>query len=128
MTLTDREERFAAEFVANGGRGKDAALAAGFPPTSAKQRASEMRRRPAVADRIAELGRAKAAELDISHSWLVEQALWYHEAAKRGDAPFNAGVKGLDLACRMLGAFQPTRHQVEERRIVVTMHLGGEET
>ena len=31
MKLTDREERFAVEFVASGGRGKDAALAAGFP-------------------------------------------------------------------------------------------------
>ncbi len=50
--LTDMQAAFAREYAANGGRGTDAALKAGYSKESAGQRAYELRQIPAVQEAI----------------------------------------------------------------------------
>lgn len=122
MSLSPQQERFAEEF-ASGVSGAEAARRSGYAQASAKQRASELVKRPDVSQRIAELQREKALELGVTHRQLVTEALRYHELAMAGDAPMSAGIRALDLAARLLGAFAPTKHQVESRKVSVTMNL-----
>lgn len=53
MVLTMKQTRFIDEYLANGGRAKDAAVMAGYSESSAKQRGYELLRRPEVAAVIA---------------------------------------------------------------------------
>lgn len=123
MSLSAQQELFAREYAA-GANGAEAARRAGYSENRAKQTAAELVRRPDVASLIAELQRQKAAELGVTHAELVTEALRYHELAMTGDAPMSAGIRGLDLAARLLGAFAPQRHEIEERKVVVKMDLG----
>ena len=50
--LTDRQRKFANEYIDHGGNGTAAALAAGYSPTTAAKRASENLRVPEVAEII----------------------------------------------------------------------------
>ena len=64
--LTPRQERFAREYVANGGVGKAAAIAAGYKAHSAEVQASQLLRVPKVAALVAELRAAINKRLDIT--------------------------------------------------------------
>lgn len=124
MGLNAREARFAQEY-ATGASGAEAARRAGYSETRAKQTAAELVKRPEVAKRIGEIQREKATELGVTHAELVTEALRYHELALAGDAPMSVGVRGLDLAARLLGAFAPRQVEVESRKLVVMMNVDG---
>ena len=126
MSLSSQEARFAEEFAA-GASGAEAARRAGYSEARAKQTAGELVKRPQVAERIAERQRALATDLGVTHQQLVTEALWYHEAAKRGEAPKSAGIRGLDLAARLVGAFAPRQVEVQSRKLVVVMNVDGGE-
>lgn len=122
--MKDQHRLFAEAYLATSSA-KDAAIRAGYSTTRAKQTGSELLKRSDVAGLVAELQQARSVELDIDARALVDEALWYHRAAQRGDAPMSVGVKALDLVARLVGAYQPVRHESEERRLVVVMNVDG---
>jgi phage terminase small subunit len=122
VSLTNQQEAFAREYAA-GASGAEAARRSGYSEKSAKQRANELVRNPEVLGRIAEFQAETAAELGVTHRHLVTEALKYHEMAMRGEAPKSVGVRALDLAARLVGAFAPQRHEVTKREVRVTMNL-----
>lgn len=54
---------------------------------------------------------------------MVTEALKYHDMAMKGEAPKGVGVRALDLAARLIGAFAPQRVEVDRREVKVTMNL-----
>lgn len=75
MALTPRQERFVEEYVANGGNATQAAIAAGYSASTAKQQGSRLLTNADVADAI-EAGRAQlTAKAEITaERWLEEVA------------------------------------------------------
>ena len=65
MALSLKQERFIDEYLANGGRAKDAAVVAGYAEGSAKQRGYELLRNPQVAAVIASRETERREGLDI---------------------------------------------------------------
>jgi len=122
MSLTLRQERFIDEYLANGGRAKDAALEAGYAEGSAKQRGYELLRRPEVAAVIAARESERREGLDIDSAELVA-ALWrFAKGAEAGKYPAGVGVRALSELARLSGLYR-TITETREEKIVVTMSI-----
>jgi phage terminase small subunit len=72
--LTDRQERFCREYVANGAHGKAAAIAAGYSAKSAETQAADMLALPKISDEIRRRTEIAAGPLDMSAEEIVQEA------------------------------------------------------
>jgi phage terminase small subunit len=71
--LTDRQERFAQEYSANGGVAATAAVAAGYSAASAASQGSRLLRNVKVAARIRELHEETAHRLGVTREEVVDE-------------------------------------------------------
>lgn len=130
--LTDRQRRFVAEYLKNGGNGTEAAIAAGYAPKSAAVQASRMLNddkvlayKRACARRIYyNLGLTEEQiALDLREiysrcmtatphlSWDSEEHAWVEDGSWQFDA--RGAIKALEMLLRMSGRLEPKRLQVE---------------
>jgi len=72
--LTDRQERFCREYVANGANGQAAAIAAGYSVKTADSKAAHLLTEVRISQRIAELATKAAGPLDMSAEEIVQEA------------------------------------------------------
>jgi phage terminase small subunit len=126
MGLTAKQERFAREFLLDGNAAR-AAVAAGYAKNRGKQTGAELLRNDGVRALIAELGKAKAAELDLSHDYVIEGFLHYDQGAREGRYPGSVGVRALEALAKSLGMFVE-RRETESRRVVVHVNLDRRDT
>lgn len=126
MVLTLKQTRFIDEYLANGGRAKDAAMMAGYSEGSAKQRGYELLRRPEVAAVIASRETERREGLEIDSTELVA-ALWrFAKGAEEGRYPAGVGVRALSELARLSGLYR-TISEHREERVLVTFSIGGED-
>jgi phage terminase small subunit len=130
--LNERQKRFVAEYIRNGGNGTEAAIAAGYSPKSAAVQASRM----LSDDKVLAYKRALARQvyynlgltdeqiaLDLREiynrcmtasphlSWDSEAHAWMPDGTWQFDA--RGAVKALEMLLRMSGRLEPKRLQVE---------------
>lgn len=130
--LNERQKRFVAEYIKNGGNGTEAAISAGYSPKSAAVQASRM----LSDDKVLAYKRALARQvyynlgltdeqiaLDLREiynrcmtatphlSWDSEQHAWVQDGTWQFDA--RGAVKALEMLLRMSGRLEPKRVQVE---------------
>lgn len=72
MSLTEKQERFALEYVQDY-NGTQAAIRAGYSEHTAAEQASRLLKNVQIAERVQELGNATADELGITKRWLLEK-------------------------------------------------------
>lgn len=113
-SLTPRHARFVAEYVANGGNGTQAAIAAGYSPTSAKFRASEMLTLPHVKAEMARLRGKVMDKLEVT----VERVL-----KERARLAFFDPRKMFDADGKLLPI-----HELDEDSAAVIAGMEVEET
>lgn len=69
--LTDQQDRFCQEYVANGGNATKAYIAAGYSPTGADGAASRLLGNVSVKERVKELQASVAERLGITQEYLL---------------------------------------------------------
>ncbi|MGR5306182.1 terminase small subunit [Vibrio mediterranei] len=77
--LDEREKIFVLNYITNGFNGAAAAKASLYPAGSAKVRASEMLKKPAVKEAIALVMNARCKVLGVDANWVLEQAVTLFE-------------------------------------------------
>jgi phage terminase small subunit len=93
--LTDRQERFAQEYSANGGVAATAAVAAGYSAASAASQGSRLLRNVEVAARIRELHEETAHRLGVTRDEVVHELAAI--AFSRLDHIVTFGPAGIEL-------------------------------
>jgi phage terminase small subunit len=93
--LTPRQERFAREYVANGGNATKAAIAAGYSPKWADSQGPKLTGYPRIAELIAELQSATAQRLDITAERVLNELA--RIAFSRADQVLSFGPAGVVL-------------------------------
>jgi len=130
--LRPREAAFLAAYQANGGNGRQAAIAAGSSPQSAEQYASVKLRDPSIREAM----RASWAEIGLTPRKIGESLLRNLDARKgaltmAGDEVLIAdpasSVQAARVAGQMLGLMPDPRLEVDQRvsGAVVVQHLAG---
>jgi hypothetical protein len=110
-SLSVKQRRFVAEY-ARAGNGTQAALIAydTDDPHTAHSIASENLRKPAIQDAVAELLDAGG----LSDEKLLTIHAYYLGLCGSADPRLKAiGLKALDMAYRLKGAYAPERHRIE---------------
>lgn len=69
--LTDQQDRFCQEYVANGGNATQAYIKAGYSPTGAEQNACALMTNHKVQERVRELQTSVAERLGITQEYLL---------------------------------------------------------
>lgn len=101
--MTPKQRAFAYEYVKDR-NGTAAATRAGFSAGRAHATASELIRKPDVAELIAQLERELQDEIAVTAADLLREQLWYHEQVKAGgDVPASVGQKALEAVARLSG-------------------------
>ena len=93
--LTDRQERFAQEYSANGGVAATAAIAAGYSASSAASQGSRLLRNAEVAVRIHELHEETAHRLGVTREAVVDELAAI--AFSRVDHVVKVGPVGIEM-------------------------------
>lgn len=104
--LTDRQRKFANEYIDHGGNGTAAALAAGYSPTTAAKRASENLRVPEVAEIINAHREAIMADRD-GFDVTAELKSLYRRAVAGGALAVASNT--LATLARVTGSEAPTK-------------------
>lgn len=117
--MTPKQEKFAQEYIANGGNATQAALAAGYNPNSAYAMGAENLKKPVIAAAI-EAHRAKSREKHaITVESLTQQYQAAHDAAQR-DGQHSASVSALNGIMKLHGLeVDPRRNAREPLEIVL---------
>lgn len=120
--LTTKQRRFVAEFLANGGRQRDAALAAGYPPKSADVTASRLVRNPVVQQHLA---REMMQQLGLD---AVMALATMRSLAKSANSEYVQQMAAKDLLDRA-GFAPPDRQQLQiDGQLTVSIDVGGPKT
>jgi len=93
--LTDRQERFCREYLANGMNGEAAAVAAGYSARSAKTQAADLLALPNISERITELAVPIAAKLEMTSEEIALEAA--RVARSRITQVVKFGPAGVEL-------------------------------
>lgn len=101
--ITDKMERFIAEYLIDG-NGTRAALAAGYSPKTADKQASNMLKRPDVRSAVNAGKKRVAAKLDLSAEKVLADIERIANAAEK-DKEYNAALKGKELLGKHLKLF-----------------------
>lgn len=104
--LTDRQRKFANQYIDHGGNGTAAALAAGYSPTTAAKRASENLRVPEVAEIINAHREAIMADRD-GFDVTAELKSLYRRAVAGGALAVASNT--LATLARVTGSEAPTK-------------------
>ena len=104
--LTDRQRKFANEYIDHGGNGTAAALAAGYSPTTAAKRASKNLRVPEVAEIINAHREAIMADMD-GFDVTAELKSLYRRAVAGGALAVASNT--LATLARVTGSEAPTK-------------------
>ncbi len=104
--LTLKQALFCLEYVANDGKGTEAALKAGYSEETAHSIATENLQKPVIQSRLKSLQKNRMARLESDADWIIKELkLTVKQARKAGD---NAGVnRALELIGKAQGLFAP---------------------
>ena len=108
--LTDRQVRFVVEYVANGGNGTKAALAAGYSDVAPHGEAWRLTQLPHVqaaiaAETLKQFGRHAPAAVDVLAEIMIDS-----------DQPGGVRVKAAGMILDRAGFTPPKRHEIESDR------------
>ena len=108
--LTPLQARFAVEYVANGGNGSKAALAAGYSDVSPGSEAYRLAHLPHVqaaiaAETLKQFGRHAPAAVDVLAEIMIDS-----------DQPGGVRVKAAGMILDRAGFTPPKRHELESSR------------
>ena len=87
--LTDKQQRFCEEYLIEL-NATQAAIRAGYSPTSAGTISNENMRKHAILERIAELKAERSKKLAIDAAWVLEQAVKVHTRCMQEEAVKDA--------------------------------------
>ena len=109
--LTARQTNFVAAYLVDG-NGTQAAIRAGYSPTSARQIATRMMSKASIRAAVAEGQGHSAKQLQIERLDVIKGLLEAVEMAKENGEP-AVMVRGLAELAKLLGFYAPELHRIQ---------------
>ncbi len=119
--LTEMQENFCHEYVANNGNGKEAAITVGASTRSAAVTASKWLALDKVKNRITELKADSIHRCQIDADWITMQlktAVTHGMSQPKEKFTVDAALKALDALCKMGGFYTPTQSSAKNSHVV----------
>jgi len=107
VKMTDKQERFCQEYVANGNNATKAAKAAGYSKKTAQRIGSENLSKPVIINRIDELRKPIAEKLKITKELVLQGIL---DIARNGEQENNR-LKAHDMLGKYAGIYEVDNRQ-----------------
>ena len=92
--ITDKQQRFCEEYLIDL-NATQAAIRAGYSPTSAYSIAGENMKKPELLERIAELKAERSKQVQVDAAWVLTQAVKVHERCMQAE-PVTERVDGIE--------------------------------
>lgn len=128
--LTEMQENFCHEYVANNGNGKDAAIKVGASPHSASVTASKWLTREKVRNKITELKTESIRRCQIDADWITMQlktAVTHGMSQPKEKFTVEAALKALQELAKIGGFYAPTQSisSCKNNHVVSSNHHDG---
>lgn len=107
--ITPRQQAFISHYLANGGNGTQAALAAGYAERSARVTACELLKMAKIQKRLVPAQEQQKERLGLDADWIVSRLM------KEAGDPENseaARVRALELLGKVEGIFAPDKKEI----------------
>lgn len=108
--ITPRQQAFIQHYMANGGNGTQAAIAAGYSERSARVTACELLKMEKIQRRMQPAQEEQKERLGLDADWIISRLM------KEAGDPENseaARVRALELLGKVEGIFAPDKKQIE---------------
>jgi phage terminase small subunit len=107
--ITPKQQAFINAYIANGGQGSQAAIAAGYSPKDSRNAAYRMLKLPKIQQRLVEDRERQLERLALDADWIVAKLMKEAENAE-SDA---SRVRALELLGKVVGVFAPEKRQID---------------
>jgi phage terminase small subunit len=119
MELTEKQALFVQHYLANGFKGGEAAIKAGYSENSVDSMASQLLENPKVQARIRAIQKNRMARLSADADWVIRNLIATYKSAKKESD--HAGMnRALELIGRAQGMFSDSGAKVDAQ---VTVNL-----
>lgn len=123
--MTDKQTRFADEYLSNGMNATQAAIAAGYSANSARAKGSQLLKIESVSDFIQSRQKLTSQRLDIKRETLIKSNLEIRDKAIADKNYAAAGARN-DAIAKMLGFNEPEKFGLSGGG-TIKITVGGEE-
>ncbi len=106
--ITPKQQRFIAEYMANGGNGTQAAISAGYAPRSAAVTASELLKQDKIRKRLETEKREQLDRLALDADWITTRLMTLADQAD-SDA---TKVRALETLGKVVGIYAADKKEI----------------
>lgn len=107
--ITPKQQAFIQHYLANGGNGTQAAIAAGYSPRSAAVTSSELLRMDKITRRMKPAKEEQKERLALDSDWIITRLMKEADGKDVSDA---ARIRALELLGKVEGIFAPDKKEI----------------